>query len=35
MILNVIYSIDFMREKVEFEKSIERLFKEIVFSSGK
>jgi len=27
MILNVIYSIDFIREKVEFEKSIVRLFR--------
>jgi len=31
MILNVIYSIGFMREKVEYEKSIVILFREIVF----
>jgi len=35
MILNVIYSIDFMRENVEFEKSIVRLFREIVLSFEK
>ena len=29
--LNVNYSIGFMREKVDFEKSIVRLFREIVF----
>ena len=31
MILNVIYSIGFMKEKVECEKSIVRLLREIVF----
>jgi len=31
MILNVICSIGFMRENVEFEKFIVRLFREIVF----
>jgi len=31
MILNVIYSIGFMKEKVEFEKFIVKLFREIIF----
>ena len=31
MILNVIYSISFMRKNVKFDKSIVRLFREIVF----
>jgi len=35
MILNIIYSIGFMREKVEFEKFIVRLFREIVLSYEK
>jgi len=31
MILNVVYSIGFMKKKIEFEKFIVRLFRKIVF----